>query len=101
MKLNVRLSTEKYLAHIGDVVLQEVLVERVSNLQSVNECEGSNFFPTVGDFGELTLKEIEVRLEAVSLPHSDREEVVVVSLSLLAGGVLGEEYFSHISEVVE
>ena len=73
----------------------------MSYLQPADECEGDNFLPTVGDFDELILKEIEVRLEVFSISHSDREEVVVVSLSLLAGGVLGEKHFSHLSEVVE
>ena len=38
----------------------------MSNLQLANECEGGNFLPTVEDFSELILEEIEVRLEAVS-----------------------------------
>jgi len=70
-------------------------------LQPTDECEGGNFLSTIGDFGELILKEIEVQLEVVSLPHSDREEVVVVPLSLLAGGILGKECFSHLNGVVE
>ena len=94
--MDVRLSSKKYLSHLGDV-LQEVLVEWVSNLQPANECEGCYFFPTIGDFGELILKEIEVRLEVASLPHSDREEVAAVSLSLLVGGIC----FSYLSEVVK
>ena len=69
-------------------------------MQPVDECEGGYFLPTVG-FDELILKEIEVRLEAISFPHSDREEVVVVPLSLQDGGVLGEERFSYLSEVVK
>ena len=86
-ELDIRLSTGKNLAHLGDVVLQEMLLQGVSNLQPANVCDGSNFLPTVGDFGELILEEIEVRLEIVSLPHFDREEVVVVPLSLLVGGL--------------
>jgi len=73
----------------------------VCNLQPADECEGDNFLPIVGDFGELTLKEIEVRLETVPLPHFDREESVAAPLCLLAGGILGKEYFSHLSEIVE
>jgi len=73
----------------------------VSNLQPVDECEGINFLRTVENFGELILEEIEVRLEAVSLPLFNGEEVVVVPLSLMAGGILGGERFSHLSEVVE
>ena len=73
----------------------------MSNLQPADECEGGNSLPTVGDFGELILEDIERRLEAVSLHHSDRKKVVDVPLSLLAGGVLGEECFIHLSEVAE
>jgi len=62
----------------------------VSNLQPTDEYKGNNFLPTLGDLGEFLLEEIEVRLEAVSLPHSDREKVVIVSLSLLAGSLLSE-----------
>jgi len=70
-------------------------------LQPADECKGSNFLPTVGDFSELIFKEIEVRHEVVSLPHSDSEKVVAASLSLLVKNILGEEHFSHLSEVVE
>ena len=49
------------------------------------------------DFGELVLEEIEVRLEAFSLYHFG----VVVPLDLLAGGILGDECFGHLNEIVE
>jgi len=75
----------------------EVLVEWVSNLQPADECEGGNFFPTIRDFGELILEEIEVQLEVVCLLHSDSEKMVAVSLNLLVGGIC----FSHLSEVIE
>ena len=78
-----------------------MLVQRVSNLQLANECEGGNFLPTVEDFGELILEEIEVRFEVVSLPHFDREEVVIVPLNLLTGGVLVRKHFSRLREVVK
>ena len=99
-KLDVRLSSGKYLAHLGIVVLQDVLVEGVSNLQPADECTGSNFLPTVGDFGELILKELRYDLR-FSLPHSDREEVVVVTLSHLTRGIMGEKRVSELNEVVE
>jgi len=40
---------EKDLAHLDDVV-QEVLVQGVSDLQPVDECECRYFLTTVGDF---------------------------------------------------
>jgi len=85
-----RLRLEKYLAHLGDVVLQKMLIKGGRNLQPTDKYVDDNFLCIVESFGELILKEIKVRLEAVSLPHSDRKEVVAVSLSLLVGGILGE-----------
>ena len=99
-ELNVGLSTNKNLAHLANVVLQEMLVQGMSNLQPADACESGNFLSTLGDF-ELILKEIEVRLESVSLHHFDKEEVVVVPLNLLTEGVISEERFNHLSEVVE
>jgi len=46
-------------------VLQEVLVKRVSDLQSADERE-CRYFTAVGNFGKLVLEEVDVRLEAVS-----------------------------------
>ena len=62
-KLDVKLRIRNYLAHLGDIMLQEVLVEGVSNLQPTDECKSSNFLPIVRDFGQLVLEEIEVRLQ--------------------------------------
>ena len=59
------MSSGKYLAHLGDVMLQEILVEGVSNLQMANKREGGNFLPAVGDPGELVLKKIDLELETV------------------------------------
>ena len=66
-----------------------------------DECESDNFFLTIGDFSELILKEIEVRLEAISLPHYHKEEMVIVPLSLLARDLFCEECFSYLCKVVE
>ena len=52
------MSLGKYLAHFSDVVLQELLVEGVSNLQPTDKCEDDNFLPTIGDFGKLILEQI-------------------------------------------
>jgi len=38
----------------------------VSNLQPADKCKGGNFLPTIGGFGELILKEVDVWLEAIS-----------------------------------
>ena len=47
------------------------------------------------------LKEIDVQIDVVSLSYSDGEKVKTTLLGFLAGGVLSEERFSHLSEVVE
>ena len=59
-KLDVTLSSGKDLANIGDVVLQEVFVQGVSNLQHTDKCDGSNFLTTIGSFGESILKEVDI-----------------------------------------
>ena len=51
---------------------------------------------TIRDFGELALEEADVRLEAVTLPHHDREEMMVVFLSLLERDILSEEHFGYL-----
>ena len=68
-KLDVRLRTGNYLNQLGDIVLQEVLVEGVSNLQPTDECKGGNFLLTAGDIGQLIQEEIKVRLQVVCLPQ--------------------------------
>ena len=78
-----------------------MLVEGVSNLQPTDKCEGGNFLPTVRYFSKLIQEEIKVGHEVVFLSHSDREDVVVISLSYLTGGVLGEKHFSHLGKVME
>jgi len=60
-KMDVRLSSEKDLTRLGDVVLQEVYIPGgASNMEPAGKCEGNIFFPTVGDIGELVLEEVDV-----------------------------------------
>jgi len=49
----------KDFAHLGDV-LQELLVQGVSNLQPADECECGDLLTRVGDFSQLALEEIDV-----------------------------------------
>ena len=72
-KLDVRLRSGKDLAHLDDTMLQEVFVQRMSRLQPVDERVHRDFFTTIGDFDWLALKEVDVRLEIVSLSHLDGE----------------------------
>ena len=49
----------------------------------------------------MALKEVDVRVEAVSLPHLNGEQVMVILLGLLTRAVLGDECLSNFHEVVE
>jgi len=71
------------------------------NLQPVHERECRDIFTAIGDLGELILKVANVRLEAVTLPHFDSEEVVAILLSLSAGSVLGEKRLSYLLIIME
>ena len=64
-------------------MLDEVLVQGVRNLQPVDERESRDIVIAVRDLDELALEEEDVRLEHVTLPHLDGEEVIVVLLGLL------------------
>jgi len=47
------------------------------------------------------LKVADVGLEAVTLPHFDGEEVVVVLLVFSTGDIMGEEHLSYLLETME
>ena len=78
-------------------MLQEILVQRVRNLQPANESERRNIFTAVGHLGKLIL---EVRFETIIRSHLE-SGVVVVFLSLSVGGVLGEKCLSYLLKIVE
>ena len=69
-------------------MLQQMFVLGVRDLQSVDESECKYIFTTVENIGKLALKVVDVGFEVVTLSYFDREEVVVVLLGLLMGGVL-------------
>ena len=73
----------------------------VKNLQPTDEYECRDIFISVRNFGHLALEVANVGLGAVTLPHFDREEVIVVLLGLLAGGILSEEHLIYLLEVAE
>jgi len=50
---------------------------------------------------QAVLEVADVRLEAVTLPYLDREEVVVVLLSLPARSILSDERLGYLLEVLE
>jgi len=53
----------------------------VRTLQPADEYESRDIFTAVRDLGELALEEVDVRLEAVPLPHLDEEEVMLFFLA--------------------
>ena len=89
------------LARLGDVMLQEVFVQGVSDLQSTDECERRDFFIIIRDFAKLGLKEVDVGFGTVSLPHLDGDKVMAILLGLLARGVLSKKYFGYLRKLVE
>jgi len=48
--VDVRLSLGKNLAHLGDIVLQEMFVQGMNDLQLVDKRECGDFFTRIGDF---------------------------------------------------
>ena len=60
-----------------------------------------DIFTAVENLDKLALKEADVELEAVTLPYLDEEEMMIVLLSLLVGGVLSEECLTYLFEVTE
>ena len=54
----------------------------------------------VGNLSKLTLKVADVGLEAITLPHFDREEVVVALFTLPVGSVLSEECLSYLLKII-
>ena len=51
--------------------------------------------------GKLVLEMVYVALEDVIWPHPDSQQVAVVLLDFLAGGMLSEECFRHLFKVAE
>ena len=101
LQLNARLASKQDLTHSCDIMLQQIFVQGVRNLQPADERECRYIFTAVGNFGEPVLKIADVRLEAINLPHFDREEVVVILLGLPAGGILREKRLSYLLKIVE
>ena len=73
----------------------------MSDLQPTDERDCTELFTAIKDFGKLTLKEVDVGFDVVTLSHFDGEEVMAILLSLLARGILGNNCFGHLRKVVE
>jgi len=73
----------------------------VRNLQSAEERECRYIFTVVENFGQLALEVTDVRLEVITLPHFDREDMVVILLGLPTGGILGEKCLRYLLKLSE
>jgi len=82
-------------------MLQEVFLQRVSDLQSANKRERRYFLTILETVVSWFWKKIDVGFEAISWPHFDGEEVVATPLDFLASSILCEEGLSDLCEVVE
>jgi len=78
-----------------------MFVKGVRSLQQANECECRDILTAVGNFGHLALEVTDVGLEAITLPHFDAQEVVVVPFDFSTRGILIEERFDDLLEGVE
>jgi len=70
-------------------------------LQPADECEYRDILTTVENFDQLALRVADIGFEVVNLSHFDSENVVVVLLDLPARGILGDERFGYLFEVVK
>ena len=78
-----------------------MLVQQMGESQPANECQSGCVFIVVVYLGQLILKVANVCLEAIGGPHLDGEEMMVILLELLAGGILSEEQLGEIIKVVD
>jgi len=73
----------------------------VRDLQPTNECKCRYIFTIVGNRGKLDLEVTNIKLEAITLPCLNGEEVMVVLLGLPARNVLSEEHFGCLLKVMK
>ena len=65
-QLDVLLGSIHNVLHVGDVMLHQVLVQRVIGLQSSNERDRSNIIVTVINHGHLVMEITNIALEGLS-----------------------------------
>ena len=101
LNLDVLLDPKKDVPHLGDFVLHQELVQRVGDLQPTDEYCDNYILIAVIYQDHLTLKVIDIVLEALSRLHLDRKEVIVVLLKLTPRSILIVEDLPHLFEVSE
>ena len=96
-QVDVGLSSWQNLSHLGNIVLKEML----RNLHPVDEHECIDVLIAVEDLGELALEEIDIWFETITLSHLHGKKVMAVLLDLPARGILSEERFNYLFELVK
>ena len=81
--LDVLLSPDEDIPHLGDVILHQIFVEGVVDLQPIDKGDNGYILIAVVYQGHLALKVINVALQTPPSFHLDRGEVVVVPLDFL------------------
>ena len=73
-----------------------MFVQWVRNPQPADECEYRSII--IGNFGQLTLKVVDIGLKVIAPPYFDGEKVIFV-LDIPARGVLHEEHIDYLKIV--
>ena len=101
LNLHVLLSLREDVPHPGNFMLHQIFVERVGNLQPIDERSENHIVIAVIHQGHLTLKITDVMFEALSGLHLDRDKVIIVILKLLSGSVLVIGGMLHLYKTLE
>jgi len=78
LNFNILLGMSEDVPQLGDLMFHQILVEGVGDLQPTDKQGGSYIIIAVIHQSHLTLKIIDILLEALSRLHLDGEELVVV-----------------------
>jgi len=71
--IGYRTDLEIDLTHPSDIVFQQMLVQGMRNLQSVDEHECRYIFTAIRNFDNLAPRVTNLGLGAITLPHFDEE----------------------------
>jgi len=96
--MHVLLRLDKNVSHLGDIVLHQMLVERVDDLQPTDEYSGVYVFIAVVYQSHLAMKIIDVVLQALPWFHPNLEEIIIVPLELSPKSELIVEGVDYIFE---
>ena len=86
------------MLHLCDIVLHQMLVERVGDLQPINEYSDDYVFIAVVYQSHLALKIVDIVFQALPWFHPNHEEMVDVPLELSPRSELIVEGVNYIIE---